>query len=247
MSVSRYAFGEPGTGSDQLTARAVAEPRALTNLTPSREDGRPATGRHLQVHGRSKRALDIVLAAGLLAVLAPVLVCLAIAVGLSSSGPIIFRQQRVGRGNRPFTMLKFRSMVSNAEDELSALGSLNEADGPLFKVSRDPRITPLGRWMRRYSLDELPQLLNVLGGSMSLVGPRPALPVEVAAYSPVEQRRLWVKPGLTGLWQVSGRSDLGWREGIDLDLAYVEHCSLALDLRILLRTLPAVVLARGAY
>ena len=196
---------------------------------------------------RAKRALDLGVAVLLVMCLSPLMVLLAIAVRLSSPGPVLYRQRRVGRGGREFVVLKFRSMVASAESQRLALQPQNEADGPLFKLAHDPRITRTGRWLRRYSLDELPQLFNVIGGSMSLVGPRPALPEEVATYSAHEYRRLWAKPGMTGLWQVSGRSNLGWQEGIDLDLRYVEQWSIVMDLGILLRTLPAVVLARGAY
>lgn len=196
----------------------------------------------------AKRTLDIVLSLVALAVALPVLLLLALAVSTTSRGPILFKQERVGRGGKAIVVYKFRSMVVGAESLLEDLAALNEVrEGPLFKVRRDPRVTRVGHWMRRFSLDELPQLINVLEGSMSLVGPRPALPAEVAQYTPEEHRRLWVKPGLTGLWQVSGRSDLPWDEGIRLDLSYVEQASMAMDLRILARTVPAVIRARGAY
>ena len=199
-------------------------------------------------HARAKRVLDFSLSLLAILMLLPVFVVLALTVRTTSRGPVLFKQERVGRGGRSIVVYKFRSMVAGAENLLDDLASLNEvAEGPLFKVRQDPRITPVGRWMRRFSLDELPQLLNVLEGSMSLVGPRPALPTEVAQYTPTEQRRLWVKPGLTGLWQVSGRSDLPWDEGIRLDLSYVEQASLGMDLSILARTIPAVIRARGAY
>src|SRR5215208_5807466 len=146
-----------------------------------------------------------------------------------------------------FTMLKFRSMVVDADRRLEQLRADNISDGLLFKLRDDPRVTPVGRWLRRLSLDELPQLLNVLGGSMSLVGPRPPLPGEVARYDSSVSRRLLVKPGLTGLWQISGRSDLPWEEAVRLDLRYVENWSLALDTKILWKTFAAVTRARGAY
>jgi exopolysaccharide biosynthesis polyprenyl glycosylphosphotransferase len=179
--------------------------------------------------------------------LAPVLLGIALAVRLSGPGPVLYRQVRVGMNGRSFTMLKFRSMVVDAEERLEALRDLNVSDGLLFKMRVDPRVTPVGRLLRRLSLDELPQLFNVIGGSMSLVGPRPPLPREVAGYNEVVQRRLLVKPGLTGLWQISGRSDLSWEEAVRLDLRYVENWSLTMDLQILWRTLAAVVRARGAY
>jgi exopolysaccharide biosynthesis polyprenyl glycosylphosphotransferase len=182
-----------------------------------------------------------------LVVLAPVFLALALAVRLSSPGPVFYRQERIGINGRRFTMLKFRSMVVDAEARLADLALANESDGLLFKMRSDPRVTPVGRWLRRLSLDELPQLLNVLGGSMSLVGPRPPLPAEVARYDRSVSRRLLVKPGLTGLWQISGRSDLPWEESVRLDLRYVENWSLALDASILWKTGRAVLGSSGAY
>jgi exopolysaccharide biosynthesis polyprenyl glycosylphosphotransferase len=194
-----------------------------------------------------KAALDRTGAAIAIVLVAPVLLALAIAVKLSGPGPVLYRQERVGAYGRHYTMLKFRSMVEGAHDKLAEVLALNEHDGVLFKIRRDPRVTPVGRWLRRFSLDELPQLFNVLGGSMSLVGPRPPLPSEVERYDTSIRRRLLVKPGLTGLWQISGRSDLSWEESVRLDLRYVENWSLALDLLILWKTASAVVRSRGAY
>jgi exopolysaccharide biosynthesis polyprenyl glycosylphosphotransferase len=194
-----------------------------------------------------KAALDRTGAAIAIVLVAPVLLALAVAVKLSGPGPVLYRQERVGAYGRHYTMLKFRSMVDGADAKLSEVLSLNEHDGVLFKIRRDPRVTPVGRWLRRFSLDELPQLFNVLGGSMSLVGPRPPLPAEVERYDTSIRRRLLVKPGLTGLWQISGRSDLSWEESVRLDLRYVENWSLALDLLILWKTASAVVRSRGAY
>jgi len=157
------------------------------------------------------------------------------------------RYERVGKDGRAFVLYKFRTMVVNAEARLQELRNLNDTDGELFKMRQDPRITPVGRFLRKYSLDELPQLMNVLKGDMSLVGPRPPLAREVAGYPDDMRRRLVVKPGLTGLWQVSGRSDLSWEESIRLDLTYVENWSLAMDLAILARTVSAVLRSSGAY
>ncbi|MGV9255638.1 sugar transferase [Streptomyces sp. NPDC003697] len=187
-------------------------------------------------------------AVGLLA-LAPVFGVLALAVRCTSPGPVFHRQTRCGLGGTPFTMWKFRSMVADAEARRAELArsEANQHDGHMFKMRRDPRVTPLGAVLRRLSLDELPQLLNVLRGDMSLIGPRPPLPAEVARYSPTELRRLAVKPGMTGLWQVSGRSDLSWDETVALDLWYVDNWSLAADVEIMTRTLRAVVDGRGAY
>jgi len=194
-----------------------------------------------------KRLLDI-LASGLaLLVAGPVMLVLGILVRLDSVGPMFYRQRRAGLGGRLFTFYKLRSMHVGAHLRRSELWHLNEADGPVFKISKDPRVTRLGRWLRRTSLDELPQLLNVLKGEMSLVGPRPPLPEEVERYEPWQMRRLDVKPGITCLWQISGRSRLGFDEWMRLDLEYIRHRSLALDLKILLRTLPAVLSRDGAY
>jgi len=172
---------------------------------------------------------------------------IALAIRLDSPGPVLFRQTRVGRGGRPFTLYKFRSMVAEAEMARASLAELNQADGPLFKIKDDPRCTRVGRILRRFSLDELPQFYNVLRGEMSLVGPRPALPEEVAQYQDWHKKRLEVTPGLTGLWQVRGRSELTFDEMMLLDIYYAENWSLGLDLRILLETIPKVLTGQGAY
>ncbi|HEY9338172.1 MAG TPA: sugar transferase, partial [Kribbella sp.] len=194
-----------------------------------------------------KAVFDRVVALGIVVVLAPLLIGLALAVKLSSSGPVLFRQQRVGRAGVEFTMLKFRSMYVDAEARLSDLYALSDGNGVIFKMRNDPRMTPLGRWIRRFSLDELPQLFNVLRGDMSLVGPRPPLAEEVALYAADDSRRMLVKPGMTGLWQVSGRSDLSWDESVRLDLRYVDNWSMTLDLLILWKTVRAVFYGAGAY
>jgi exopolysaccharide biosynthesis polyprenyl glycosylphosphotransferase len=194
-----------------------------------------------------KACFDRAIAGLSLLVLAPLFLVLAAAVRLSSRGPALFHQERVGRGGELFRIHKFRTMVQTAELEREDLDNLNEVDGALFKIRRDPRITPIGRLLRRYSLDELPQLFNVLKGDMSLVGPRPPLRREVEQYTSDVKRRLLVKPGLTGLWQVSGRSDLAWDEAVRLDLYYVDNWSPTLDLVIIWRTLNALLGGRGAY
>jgi exopolysaccharide biosynthesis polyprenyl glycosylphosphotransferase len=177
----------------------------------------------------------------------PLMLAIAVAVKVDSRGPVFFRQTRVGHGGREFGVYKFRSMVVDADRMLDHLAGHNDTDGLMFKIRRDPRVTRVGRFLRKWSLDELPQLFNVLLGHMSLVGPRPPLPTEVARYSGDVRRRLLVKPGMTGLWQVSGRSDLSWEDGIRLDLYYVENWSLAADLSILWKTAGAVLKGRGAY
>ncbi|HST80345.1 MAG TPA: sugar transferase [Kineosporiaceae bacterium] len=194
-----------------------------------------------------KVLFDYVLALALLTVLSPLMVLLVVLIRISSPGPALFRQTRVGTGGRQFTVYKFRSMVPDAESRLAELAHHDQGNGVLFKMRSDPRVTRIGALLRRYSLDELPQLLNVLRGNMSLVGPRPPLPKEVAGYSADEIRRLRVRPGMTGLWQVSGRSDLTWEESLRLDLRYVDNWSMSLDLSILWRTFRAVMHGSGAY
>ena len=197
----------------------------------------------------SKRAFDVVSSALLIVFLSPVLAAAAIGVRLSTPGGVLFRQDRVGLNGHHFKMLKFRSMVVDAESQLSSLQGADRIAGNavMFKMENDPRVTPLGRFMRRFSLDELPQLFNVLGGSMSLVGPRPPLDREVAIYEHHVHRRFLVKPGITGLWQVSGRSNLSWEDTVRLDLYYVENWSITGDLMILWRTARAVLARDGAY
>ncbi|WP_308011154.1 sugar transferase [Streptomyces sp. AC495_CC817] len=194
-----------------------------------------------------KAATDRCAAALGLLLLSPLLVLLTAAIRLDSRGPALYRQQRVGRDQETFTMWKFRSMVIDADRRMAELQARNEHDGLMFKMRRDPRVTRVGRVLRRTSLDELPQLFNVLRGDMSMIGPRPPLPEEVASYDATAMRRLRVKPGMTGLWQVSGRSDLSWDETIQLDLHYVDNWSLSSDLDVMSRTLRAVVDGRGAY
>lgn len=182
-----------------------------------------------------------------LLVLIPMLVVVSVLIRVDSKGPVVFRQVRIGRDHRPFVMYKFRTMSVSAEEQREELNAQNEAAGPLFKIRKDPRVTRIGGFLRRYSIDELPQLVNVLQGHMSLVGPRPPLPAEAFSYEPHVRRRQSVKPGLTGLWQVSGRSDLSWDEGVRLDLSYVDNWSLVQDIQIIRRTAAAVIRHLGAY
>ena len=195
----------------------------------------------------AKRLFDLAVAGALLAVAAPALAGIALAVKFGSPGPILFRQQRVGQDGEPFEVLKFRTMVVDAEERLAALMAENEGAGPLFKMKEDPRVTAAGRFLRKTSLDELPQLWNVIRNEMSLVGPRPALQAEMSEWSDDLYGRLRVKPGITGMWQVSGRSSTSFEEYTRLDLYYVDNWSLVVDVSILLRTIPAVVASRGAY
>jgi exopolysaccharide biosynthesis polyprenyl glycosylphosphotransferase len=247
----RLAWNLEGSGVQLLVAPRVAEV-ALTRLHIRAAGGVPLlrieepefTG----VRRVAKAALDYGGAATGLLMLSPLLLVLAALVKLTSAGPVFFRQERVGLRGSIFRMHKFRTMATDAEDRLHELEHLNELDGgPMFKIRNDPRVTPLGRVLRRWSLDELPQLIDVLTGSMSLVGPRPPLLREVERYEHDVRRRLLVKPGITGLWQVSGRSDLSWEDTVRTDLSYVENWHLGLDLSIILRTLRAVVRRSGAY
>lgn len=194
-----------------------------------------------------KRVLDLAVSLCALALLWPVLLLIAAAIRITSPGLVLFRQTRCGLGGRHFTLYKFRSMVNNAEQLRAELHQLNELDGPVFKISDDPRITPVGRVLRRFSLDELPQLWNVLRGDMSFVGPRPAVPDEVEQYEPWQRRRLRMRPGLTCIWVLEGRSHLDFNQWMQLDLTYIDNWSLWLDLKIFLRTIPIVLSGRGAY
>jgi exopolysaccharide biosynthesis polyprenyl glycosylphosphotransferase len=193
-----------------------------------------------------KQMLDIAIASLALVVLSPLLILTAIAVKLDSEGPVFFRQERVGLHGRTIHMLKFRSMVQNADELKASLLKHNERSGPVFKMHYDPRVTLVGRFIRKYSIDELPQIVNVLRGDMSLVGPRPALPSEVACYEAWQRRRLSVRPGLTCVWQVSGRNQVSFATWMLLDMRYIDHWSLWQDVRLILQTVPVVVLGRGA-
>jgi len=257
--------GDPGRDRDWLRDLAWSlEGRAtelvlasrLTDVAGPRIHFRPVEGLPL-VHVElprfegprhvMKRLSDVVLATAALVLLSPVVLAVAVAVRLDGPGPVIFRQRRVGRDGRTFEMLKFRSMVVDAEARLADLAGLDEGSGLLFKLRADPRVTRVGAVLRKWSLDELPQLWNVLRGEMSVIGPRPPLPREVAGYEDHVHRRLYIKPGLTGMWQVGGRSDLSWEDSVRLDLYYVENWSLTGDLVILWRTVRVLVRHEGAY
>ncbi len=229
---------------------------SLTDVAGPRIHARPVAGmplihvEHPRFTGRRrvvKRASDIAASIVGLALLSPVFLVIAVLVRRDSAGPVLFRQERIGVGGKSFRMLKFRSMVADAEDRLPGLLDKSDGNGVLFKMRSDPRVTRVGAWLRKYSLDELPQLVNVLRGEMSLVGPRPPLANEVERYDQWTRRRLLVKPGITGLWQVSGRSDLSWEDSVRLDLYYVENWSLIADILIVLRTIKIVLAPNGAY
>jgi exopolysaccharide biosynthesis polyprenyl glycosylphosphotransferase len=251
MELPMLAWELQKPGTDLCLAPAlpgVAGPhtsiRAATGL-PLRYMNHPGPA---GVRRAVKSLSDRLAAASALILFFPLFVAIAAAVKLGDRGPVFFRQVRVGQNGHPFQILKFRTMVTDAEKLRALLEERNECgDGVLFKIKDDPRTTKVGALLRRWSLDELPQIFNVLLGQMSVVGPRPALPEEVARYGGYDWRRLAVRPGMTGLWQVSGRSDLSWEEGIRLDLRYVENWSLALDLQILWKTWPAVICGKGAY
>ena len=194
-----------------------------------------------------KRPLDVIVASIALMVFAPIMLITALLIKWTSPGPILFKQTRVGKWGEEFQCYKFRSMYIDAEKRKAELMALNEADGPVFKMKNDPRVTSVGRYIRKLSIDELPQLFNVLKGEMSLVGPRPAVPKEVAQYEYDQLRRLDAIPGITGLQQVSGRSNLDFKRWIELDLEYIAQQSLLKDIEILLKTIPAVLFSKGAY
>ena len=202
------------------------------------------------LHGTAfftKRVMDVLLASLFMGVFCVPILFISFLIRLTSPGPILYGHQRMGFGGRPFSFLKFRTMVQNADDLLHELKAKSDRGGPVFKMKKDPRITAIGRYLRRYSIDELPQLINVLKGEMSLVGPRPQVLWETESYSEWARKRLNVLPGITGLWQVSGRAELTFEEMIEMDIYYIEHWSPGLDIKILLKTIPAVLMGKGAY
>lgn len=238
------SVGVPMTLFSDLFGDYLPSPRS------GRFGGMPALSfamvHHSPVKLAVKRGIDVAGSAALLLVVAPVIALAALAIKLTSPGPVLFRQVRCGLYGRRFDMIKLRTMYVDAEQRKQDLMHLNEASGPVFKMRNDPRITPVGRWLRRWSIDEVPQLWNVLRGNMSLVGPRPPIPAEVALYEIAERRRLSMRPGLTCLWQVKGRSSIGFEEWVRLDLEYIDRWSLLRDLKILVQTIPAVLRGTGA-
>ncbi len=221
---------------NKAVAQSADEPRAVLPVP------------HLSMYELAvKRMIDIAISLVAVLVLIPLAAVVAVAIKLDSRGPVLFKQARVGRNGRLFTLYKFRSMHENADQIKQSLGHMNEAEGPVFKIKRDPRITKIGAFIRKFSLDELPQFMNVLSGEMSLVGPRPPLPQEVERYTDYQRGRLAVKPGLTCLWQVQGRSSVSFDRWVELDLEYIRRQSLWLDLTIMLKTIPAVLKGTGAW
>ena len=236
--------------------RLAQEPRRLAGryllgnplfVARAAENALSARGAQQRLSATVKRVFDVLATSGLLVLLAPLFAAVALAIKLEDGGPILFRQTRIGEGGRPFSMLKFRSMVVDAEARRTALLAQSERDAVCFKMRRDPRITRVGALLRRFSLDELPQILNVFLGSMSLVGPRPALPCEVVTYARRSWGRLRGKPGITCIWQVSGRAEIAFDQQVEMDIDYLARRSLQTDLGLLFRTIPAVVGGRGAY
>lgn len=239
LELTTYVYpcaAEPGAPREPALELGPSQPAPVVDLWPLLEIPTPLW----------KRGLDVAVSASALLCLLPLFALIAVAIRLDSPGPVIFRQQRAGRGGRAFAFYKFRSMTADAEARRAELAALNEQDGPVFKIRADPRITRVGRWLRRSSIDELPQLWNVLKGDISLVGPRSPTLDEVSQYEPWQRRRLCVTGGITCTWQVSGRSQIPFREWMRLDLRYVACRNLWLDLRLLARTLPAVISGRGA-
>lgn len=273
LPVEPSGNGSPGLGALEPDGTRTDETSVVIDLTatPPPANGVPGVVIHLDearrtsAHGRTwlsadrgllgvsprmarlGRLVDVAGAIGLLAVLLPVFLLVALAIKATSRGPVFYRQRRVGRHGVEFDLYKFRSMRVGAEHQKKDLAYLNEIEGPAFKIRQDPRITPVGRFIRKASIDELPQLWNVVRGDMRLVGPRPPLPREVASYGLWEQQRLLVKPGLTCIWQVSGRSDLDFETWVSMDIEYIDTWSPRLDVSLLLRTIPAVLSGKGAY
>jgi exopolysaccharide biosynthesis polyprenyl glycosylphosphotransferase len=259
-----YIAGNPARNGEAMqaairTCERFGVPFALPAYGFRLSRARPVNGRgfrdgyvhflnieHKPVQMVFKRLFDIAASAFALWVLSPLILVAALLIKLTSRGPIFFKQERVGMHGRTFYMLKFRSMVANAEELKLKLMAANEQNGPVFKIQKDPRITPVGRFLRKFSIDELPQLINVLRGEMSVVGPRPPLPSEVAQYEPWQRRRLSVRPGLTCLWQVSGRNKVGFQDWMYLDMQYIDHWSLGQDFNLILKTVPVVLTGRGA-
>jgi exopolysaccharide biosynthesis polyprenyl glycosylphosphotransferase len=246
--ISKYvayceAIGVPATVSTDLFDLEIASriPKKLEGMTYLTFETRLLKEGELM----AKRAVDILGSLSILILTSPILILTALAVKVTSPGPIFFKQTRCGKNGRHFTLYKFRTMVVDAEKKLAALRAMNEMSGPVFKMSKDPRITPVGRFLRKISLDEFPQFWNVLKGDMSIVGPRPPLPIETEEYEPWQRRRLSMKPGITCIWQVSGRNSIGFEEWMGLDLRYIDRWSLWLDFKILLQTAQAVFGATG--
>ncbi len=214
----------------------------VENVDESDTEGSPTV-----LYSCCKRLFDLLIGSFILVLLLPILPLIALMIKLDTRGPVIFKQDRVGENGKIFKFYKFRSMVHEAENSRDELIRLNEQDGPIFKIKSDPRITSVGKFLRRSSLDEIPQIFNVIRGNMSIVGPRPPLLTEVAGYQPWHMKRLTVKPGITCLWQISGRSQIGFDEWMRLDMEYLKTRSIRTDLLIFLKTIPAVIARKGAY
>ena len=235
------AVSSSGMDSDGSGELMTVTERFSQNYVHPEIDCRPVK------YAAAKRVFDVVFASTVLVASAPIMLVTALIIPLTSRGPSVFRQVRVGRGGRYFTCYKFRSMCADAEDQKRRFQHLNEMDGPVFKIKRDPRITRIGAFIRKFSIDELPQLVNVIKGDMSIVGPRPPVPSEVEKYGKHERGRLAVHPGLTCLWQINGRSNIAFEQWVELDLQYIDNMSFMTDLNIVAKTIPAVITGNGAH
>lgn len=248
------ATAPPSRPAPDPSSAVDQQPEVVINLRDDRALGHPwirigqegLTGAS-RFHRAVKRMMDLVGSVALLALFSPIMVLAAASIRLTSRGPILYRQERVGRDANRFHLLKFRSMVNGAHAKRSELSGLNDVKGPVFKIKQDPRVTKVGRVLRRWSIDEMPNLFNVLNGELSLVGPRPPLPEEVETYGPWEQQRLLVRPGITCLWQVSGRTDVSFEQWMEMDIMYIKTWTLRQDLALLIRTPGAVIRGNGAY
>lgn len=251
MATQRRTLRDPGRASlvdREVDAVALGSGAGLDTGDVGRRLRQQTAGFDSRpVYESAKRLFDIAAASVAILGALPFMILIAVLIKLDSKGPVFFSQERLGKGTKRFMMLKFRSMHVNCDAISVELAAQNESTGPLFKMKKDPRITKVGRFLRRTSLDELPQIFNVLLGQMSIVGPRPPLPRELAGFESVQRERLQVKPGLAGLWQVSGRSNLTFDEMVRLDLEYIDNRGFIYDLKLILRTIPAVLLGRGAY
>lgn len=235
-----------------MRENAMTEPAAtpiapIVEVSMSRSHMREVYQKKSTAYKWIKRSMDVFLSTAALLVLSPVFLVTAVAIKLEDNGPVIFTQPRAGKDMKPFRLYKFRSMYVNAEKEFQAMMEQNEQTGHAFKIRNDPRVTRVGRVIRRFSIDELPQLINIIKGDMSIVGPRPILTFQMEACSPYEKQRLIIQPGLTCYWQISGRADIKWEEWVELDLDYIEDMSLWTDVKMIVKTIPAVFEAGGAY
>ncbi|MDR1629895.1 MAG: sugar transferase [Oscillospiraceae bacterium] len=247
MEIQANKYGDEENGHSQQDEIHLLPDENVKDSVTDFETVLPQKKTKYLMYSIIKLIFDKIFSAAAILLTSPLMLMIAIAIKLDDPGPAIYKQTRVGKDKRTFTMYKFRSMHVNADARLEELKHLNEKDGPVFKITNDPRVTRVGRFIRKFSLDEFPQFFNILKGEMSIVGPRPPLVKEVEQYTPYQLRRLNVKPGLTCYWQVSGRSDLSFEEWVKMDIQYIEDRSLWVDFKIILKTIPAVLFGNGAY